>query len=767
VAALTLTQATPPDPEARIVPPTRGQLEDLEPVDDRFIVPLRLTKEETVRGLFLRTRISDQDSLNPEDSVGRPMPVDFREGEATEDVEVEVEVRGPGRYKVDIGLHIGVGRGTGLLDRYVLYQIVDDDGAGLITGPELRRREREARTNEFHDDLKRNLGQPDVRLLGAHTIDVSQIADEVVPYDGVARLTAPGEGPPREFRPYIMPLVAAPPRSRDPISAKGRLFFEDFDGTVRPLINVTVSVYDHDIGPDEHLGSTVTGFDGTWAMMLEGDDGFLQSGRDIYFEFHLGNARWSVLDKEGYDYIWVSSVLQNVADGSVVDFGDLMGELYPEPAQIFAMLNLGWIHITTVGGQDPGYVEARFGSDVTGFTERLLIEDIFNDGPDMVLHEYAHALMRAAFGGVRVNPGGRHKWEDEDQDPGLAFSEGWASAFALSVCPDGIFNRHEGHEPEGVDEWPACKDQSDLGGKNLENAFHEAARVGERNEMRVAAAINDFLDQLDDDNGAGTNSPGDESLGRNGYGDANSSHMIPLETVYRDAMWGYVHTNFLAFWSMLEGELQGDTADLAADIMRFNWQSQPPLEIESGPVECAVTRVVAERQPGRVTLLSGLRLFRDHALKPTRSGRQLIQSYYRHSPELASILVRNRAAWEAALEIIEHVAPLGHELAADENQREVLRSDELAIPPRVGTAINAVMATIEKYGSPELNHELGMVKDFLYEFEGLTMTEALRQASSLTRAEKGPVMIVIVPFPRGLASQKVDWTQIRRYMEPD
>ena len=62
----------------------------------------------------------------------------------------------------------------------------------------------------------------------------------------------------------------------------------------------------------------------------------------------------------------------------------------------------------------------------------------------------------------------------------------------LSLCPDGQYNWHEG-STEGAGEWPACTSQSDMG-RSIENFSDAGNRVGERNEGRVAAAINDFRD---------------------------------------------------------------------------------------------------------------------------------------------------------------------------------------------------------------------------------------------------------------------------------
>ena len=161
------------------------------------------------------------------------------------------------------------------------------------------------------------------------------------------------------------------------------------------------------------------------------------------------------------------------------------------------------------------------------------------DGPDSVLHEYGHALMYRASGNTSISPGGAHGFDDDLQDSGLAYSEGWATGYMLSLCPDGQYNWHEG-STEGAGEWPACTSQSDMG-RSIENFSDAGNRVGERNEGRVAAAINDFRDAPNDDNG------GTENRGRNGESDANSGSRISLSTIYRDSMWGFQHDDYLEF----------------------------------------------------------------------------------------------------------------------------------------------------------------------------------------------------------------------------
>ena len=59
---------------------------------------------------------------------------------------------------------------------------------------------------------------------------------------------------------------------------------------------------------------------------------------------------------------------------------------------------------------------------------------------DIVLHEYGHAAMYHAYGGWTIPGSGGPHYYGESYNTGLAWSEGWATFFALSVNPDGYFN---------------------------------------------------------------------------------------------------------------------------------------------------------------------------------------------------------------------------------------------------------------------------------------------------------------------------------------
>jgi hypothetical protein len=419
--------------------------------------------------------------------------------------------------------------------------------------------------------------------------------------------------------------------------------------------------------------------------------------------------------------------------------------------QVFGIINLGWNHISSSGGQDPGYIEIQHPTASTFHSAGVVkVTGGDNDGPDSILHEYGHALMYRAFGNTSISPGGPHGFDDVTQDPGLAYSEGWATGFMLSVCPDGAYNWHEG-STEGAAEWPTCSSQSDPG-RAIELFSNSSNRVGELNEGRVAAAINDFRDSPNDNNG------GNENRGRNGESDANTGDRIALATIYRDSMWGFSHADFLDFWVTFAGNLSGSPRALANDIMQYNWMSLPV------DLSCAASKVVASQSAQPDSLLAGLRAFRDLALKPTANGRRWIQVYYSHTPELAMLLISDTEARKAALGVIEHFSRLGSSFARRAEIEKLVDANQAILPNNVSTSIDSILGLLEQRGSPELRRELPALRQEIATLRASSLKDCLLRAERDDLGDKDKPQTVLRPRALAPASKKADWDLIRQYL---
>jgi hypothetical protein len=433
--------ATPPTPPAEFDLTDEAQLTKLEPREGVFTLPLRMQIHEDVSGLEVQWRMLPTGTLERKAVKEGKHSLDAKSQRGEQRFEVQIPALDKrGRYRVELELVGRVGGKPAIVDRLVLYQVIDDGRPLLVTQAELRRRDNSQRKDTFQKQLQKYPDRPDIRLLSPGTVALpASLSTAVEPVKDRPQLQVRGEGPPTVIRRYAVDRMRENWSGKDPITVRGRIVFQDFEGTWRPLVNVSVNLYDDDTFGDEHLGTTVTDWNGNWSFTVNNDDGFLQNGRDVYYQFHLGNTRWNVRDGSDDDYIWQSAVHDDLSDGAVVDFGDETGSTDPESMQVFAVLNIGWNHITTAGGQDPGLIETRYptsGSFFSPSTERVNIDTADNDGPDTILHEYGHALMHKAFGGASISPGGSHGFGDDAQNPGLAYSEGWGTGYMLSVCPD-------------------------------------------------------------------------------------------------------------------------------------------------------------------------------------------------------------------------------------------------------------------------------------------------------------------------------------------
>ena len=255
-----------------------------------------------------------------------------------------------------------------------------------------------------------------------------------------------------------------------------------------------------------------------------------------------------------------------------------------------------------------------------------------------------------------------------------------------------------------------------------------------------------------DDNG------GTEDRGRNGESDANSGSRISLSTIYRDSMWGFQHDDYLEFWFTFAGNLSGTARARADDIMQYNWMSLP---VE---VSCVASKVTASLSKDPESLLAGLRSFRDHALKPTAAGRRWIQSYYSNSPELAMILIRDPAARQAALTVIEHFSRFGNALGEHKQLERLVEANQAVLPDEVAKAIETIGRAIDRRGTPELRREFAVLRDELNAMSGLAVGQQVQRAEREAISESNAILPPVRPSELTQGSRKADWKAIRKYL---
>ncbi|MGM0611506.1 MAG: hypothetical protein ACQES5_10535 [Thermodesulfobacteriota bacterium] len=672
--------------------------------------------------------------------------VDIRQGKQR--MEIPINVRGAGTYELMMRIRGRIDKDNGFSDNFIRYVIVKEDETYRIISPKQfvgeQRRKREKR---FRDALKKRPESPDIRLLHEETMEVPEnVVESVRPHRVKAPLQVRPVGPSDEIRQYVEDKTGTAWSPEDPLTIRGRLVYLDHDDVWRPLVNVSVNVYDEDTGVDDHLGGTGTDWNGDWSFTVNNDDGWLADGRDIYYTFKLENTRIRVQDCDGIDstYKWSSAVHDDLDDGTVLDFGTETGATNAHSMQIWNMLNLAWHGAVTMGGRDPGFVDSCFpegsGAQWDRFWEEIDIPASDNDAPDIVTHEYGHAVMYYAYGSDNPSPGGAHSFGDDNQNASLAWSEGWATGFMLALRPDGRYNWSEGD-----------------GGRNIENFSDAGNRDGNRNEGRVAAAINDMIDNQNDDNG------GNPDRGRDEADDDNTPNRVSLETMLNDTLWGSWHDNFEEFWTSLSGELSGATLGDANEIMYYNYMDVP------APISCVATKVVALNTTAPDEMLEGLRRFRDHALKGFNGGQHLINTYYRNSPELAMILLKAPELRHDVMDMVYHFSKLGYTLTENKQLKAAANSRRPVIGQKTADMIRGLMKRVEKQASGNLKNDMAPLNGILTSVEGLDMMSLQKKLSDIKTKHPKTQRIQIKPSEFSETSGKAAETEavkqtVEKYM---
>lgn len=802
-----IVSATPPTPPAQLQLPKAEELTALQPQKGVFSVPARVRLHQEVSKLTLIVRTVKSGTLGRREGQVNDYALEPIKKGQTQSVTIKIPVQGyDGIYRIVAALQMEQNGQVGVVSKGVLIQVVHKGQPRLTTPAELRRTQLSEKKQAFREALAKKPKKPDIQLLlDSMTPVPAEQKQQIKPYAGPKHKKAHGSRIPAAVRPHIIdqtldtkasgvaPLTKSQPAGvLPPISftksVKGQVFFEDFYSNqqcdpddendpyfpcdwlppiLTPLANATVVLYkDNSGGFDAGVGITVTDENGSWSI----DVGSSIPGSNLYYTVSLVNESFTVRDDAGNEYVWRSATRFGGGGPllNIVDFGQETMTGNVEAAQVFTIMNRGWNHIVFEGGADPNDLEQTnvhfpdfciVDEDPTACwdsgDEIVRIEAGQNDSPDVILHEYGHALMFYAFGGFSIG-GGAHSFNDIVQDPGVALSEGWATAFALSVCPDGTFTFNEDIF-ETPDEWPACAVDFDFseGIEGFRFPTVSTNRVGEHHEGRIAAAINDFLDADDDDNG------GTESRGKNGYEDANANNRISLATIYLDHMVGYYFSDFISFYAHLRSGIGDAAQPLTDEIMEYNWMS-PPVTIPWPGILCVASKVAMAASPDYAAVLEGLRGFRDNGLKPLKDGRHWIQSYYSHSPEMAVLLIGNAEARQAGKTIVEHFSKIGHTLKQPEGGDRLSESQALFLPPDVIASIKKISKVVNAKGSQALKQKLAEAREFLKTFKGMSVSQAFNYTSTMKKAGRGKDMLAIQPMQFAPGSQHVDWELIKK-----
>lgn len=667
-------------------------------------------------------------------------------------MEIPIKIERTGIYELLVRLRGEIDEDNGYSDNIQRYVIVDQqENYRIISPKQFVGEQRKERERYFQEALKKNPDSPDIRLLHENSLRLpDEIVRSIEPHKVETKLHVRPTGPSEEIKRYMEEKSDSAWSSEDPLTIRGNLSYLDFDGVWRSLVNVSVNLYDEDVGFDDHLGTTATDWNGNWSFSVNNDDGWLADGRDIYYTFKLENTRIRVQDCDGIDstYKWQSAVHDNLSDGTVLDFGSETGSTNINSMQIWNMLNLAWNGAVTLGGRDPGFVDSCFpegsGARWDRFWEEIDIPGSDNDAPDIVTHEYGHAIMYYAYGSDNPSPGGSHGFGDDAQNASLSWSEGWATGFMLALRPDGRYNWSENPRDTG---------------RNIENFSDAGNRDGNRNEGRVAAAINDMIDSPNDDNGGNLN------RGRNDADDDNSPNRVSLLTMLNNTLWGSWHDDFEEFWASLSGELSGATLGDASEIMYYNYMDVP------APISCVATKVVALESTSPDNVLDGLRRFRDHGLKGFKGGQHLINVYYRNSPELAIALLKDSELRRDVIQLINHFSKLGFILTENKQFRKFADTRSPLIDEKIANRIRNVLVRIEKQASTDLKNDMEPLKRILESVKGLDARSLQKKLEDIKTKHPETHRVQIRPSEFSTTSRKAAESDevvetIKKYIPP-
>lgn len=250
----------------------------------------------------------------------------------------------------------------------------------------------------------------------------------------------------------------------------GRAVIFDETGAARPARLARVRLGDQE--------AVRVGEDGAFSLSARGLSG------QVRLTLSLDNDRWRFENSDGNRYEWVSAPFELGPGGA--DLGDVAPFSGAENAK------LGLVHLTFLEGLD----FLKRSADAEWWRKTLLVRwpgdgDFFEpwafaleltnaDAWDVNLHELGHAVMNGA---MRAAPAGGQHYIDRCYTPELAWSEGWATFFALAV-------RRERGDPDarmGVHMVPRRAPIP------VENVPADVC-AGSGSEWRVAAALWDLYD---------------------------------------------------------------------------------------------------------------------------------------------------------------------------------------------------------------------------------------------------------------------------------
>ena len=161
---------------------------------------------------------------------------------------------------------------------------------------------------------------------------------------------------------------------------------------------------------------------------------------------------------------------------------------------------------------------------------------------------------------------------------------------------------------------------------------------------------------------------------------------------------------------------EGDKS--AALSLVNNVEGKNPLDVLLGGVGDAGSICAIEAVSSDSGVIETLRQFRNNVLANNATGRELVSTYYRFSPEVTEILIRHPLLSVRSAMVLKDIMPGIRFLQGDKNGKNIRLTSALI------SSIDKLFADIGGNGGQELSATLSMLKDRLMEYHGMRISEA-------------------------------------------
>ena len=239
------------------------------------------------------------------------------------------------------------------------------------------------------------------------------------------------------------------------VTVQGYIYYEDSNGNTKPLPYSEVEVWEDD-GNSAYSAfewSDLTSSTGYFNVTVTHNDN--DTNLELFLRVKSLNSWISVENYTNWipgnglavygdqPFQWTGNTVNNITGGTV-SMNYIIDDTRKGAAQLF-----DWLMTTTIftrNSFDPGAVQAvwpagSYAYSDPAYNNNLVIGDLHTNSnyPDVVFHEFGHTTMYRRNSYSAPNSTGQHSLSGL-YSPGLAWSEGWATAYSQFILNDGRYD---------------------------------------------------------------------------------------------------------------------------------------------------------------------------------------------------------------------------------------------------------------------------------------------------------------------------------------